>query len=88
LESVSGRGVEDVRLDFDKSTSLLSHHETRSKVRGKEVKRVTTLSDYKEMQGLKRPTRMIVTLEGKKTMDVTVQDEKLFEKLDEKEFTD
>ncbi len=86
--SVSGRGSEDVRLYFDKSTSLLSHFETRSRVRGKEMKRVTTLSDYKEMQGLKRPTRMTITLDGKKTMDVTVQEEKLFEKLDDKEFND
>jgi len=84
--SVSGRGVADVRLYFDKSTSLLSHYETRSKVGTKEMKRVTRLSDYKEMQGLKRPTRMTVTLDGKETMNVTVQEEKLFEKLDETEF--
>jgi hypothetical protein len=86
--SVSGRGVKDVRLYFDKSTSLLSHYEMRYKVGKTDAKRVTTLSEYKEIQGLKRPTRMAVTLDGKKTMDVTMTEEKLFEKIDDTEFKD
>jgi hypothetical protein len=86
--SVSGRGVKDIRLYFDKSTSLLSRYEMSSRVGGRDMKRVTTLSDYKEMQGLKRPTRMVVTLDGRKSMDVTTTEEKLFEKIDEAEFKD
>jgi hypothetical protein len=84
--SVSGRGVTDLRLYFDKSTSLLSRYEMRTTVGTKEMKRVTTLSEYKEAQGLKRPTRMTVTLDGKQTMDVTTTEEKLVEKIDDKEF--
>ncbi len=86
--SVSGRGVKDLRLYFDKGTSLLSRYEVACQSGRKVVMRVATLSDYKETLGLKRPTRMVVTLDGKKIMDVTTTEEKLFEKIDEAEFKD
>jgi hypothetical protein len=88
--SISNKDIKDFKVYFDKASSLITRIErTGTDPMGAgEVKYEITVSDYKDVQGLKRPTKTVVTMDGKKYMETTTKEQKLLEKVDDKEFSD
>jgi len=87
--AVTGKGTKEVKVFFDKTTHLMSNVEfMASDMGGGEVKREITVSDYKDVQGVKISTKTSMTNDGKKFLDSSVSETKLLEKLDDKEFSD
>lgn len=86
---VSSKGHRDVNLYFDKAKGLLVKVETRDVdlMSGQEVTTEKILSDYKEAGGLLRPSKVRVLRDGKKLMDMDVEEVTLVDKFD-KEFFD
>jgi outer membrane lipoprotein-sorting protein len=84
---VSSPGHKDVSLYFDKQNGLLLKSETRAKNQsGEETKQESFFSDYKEVDGLKLPTKVVVKRDGNPYVDAQYSDLKLFEKLDDNLF--
>ena len=90
---VTAKGLNDVRLFFDKKTGLPIKTVRKSispaAAPGAEATKVTEemiLSDYKEVQGIKSPFKTVVTHDGKKFMTMTVTELKYMEKADAKAF--
>jgi len=85
---VSAKGHRDISLYFDKADGFLvkSAHPGTDPMSGQEFTQETIHSDYKEFNGIKRPTKEIVSRDGKKTAEVEVTDYKNLEKLDDKIF--
>jgi hypothetical protein len=88
---VSQKGRPDVSLYFDKATSLLAKIEQTvvsmdPKDKDKEVKQETFLSDYKDVDGYKTATKVVVKRGGKLFVEATISDLKPVEKFDEKVF--
>lgn len=86
---VSQPGHRDVSLFFDKETGLLSKMATRAKdlfQGGKEIDSEEIYSDYKEFDGVKRPTKVKELKDGKTSVEETRSDYKQSEKLDDKAF--
>ena len=80
-------GRPDISLYFDKATGLLVKSERRSKEAGKkEVLQEEIFRDYKELKGVKRPTKFAVLRDGLKFMEGTVIDFMPLDKVDAKEF--
>src|SRR5262245_58043059 len=88
--AVNSKGTKEVKLYFDKSTHLLAMVERMgtAPMSTDEVKQEIILSDYKEVQGMKRPTKTVMNNDGKKFMESTVSEQKYLEKLDDKDFSD
>ena len=88
--AVNSKGAKEVKLYFDKSTHLLAMVERMgtAPMSTDEVKQEIILSDYKEVQGMKRPTKTVMNNDGKKFMESTVSEQKYLEKLDDKDFSD
>ena len=86
---VSSKGHRDVNLYFDKAKGLLVKVETRDVdlLTGQEVTTEKIMSDYKEVGGLLRPSKVRVLRDGKKLMDLEMEEVKLVDKFD-KEFFD
>lgn len=91
---VSGHGLKEVKFYFDKKSNLLVKMErkgldpTDMTGAGNEVLHETFLSDYKDTQGVKRPTKTILHVDGKKYMETISTKIELLEKLDDSEFAD
>jgi hypothetical protein len=86
---VSQKGHRNVLLYFDKETGLLAKSSTKAKdlfQGGKEVEAVELYSDYKEFNGVKRPTKVTELKDGKTSVEETRSDYKLSERLDDKLF--
>lgn len=88
--SVSSKELKDTKLYFDKNTYLLRKVERMGAdpAGGGEVKQETFMNDYKDVNGLKKPTKITMLNDGKKFMDSTVVKQEVLEKIDEKEFAD
>lgn len=88
---VPSREFGDIKLYFDKSTYLLSRREYLAgdaNAPGQESTYVAVMSEYKSYSGIRIPTRSVLTLAGKKYLDVVITDVKLYESLPDKEFED
>lgn len=86
---VSRKGHRDVQLYFDKATGLLAKSSTRMKdlfQGGKEVEAVELYSDYKEINGVKRPMKVKELKDGEVSVEESFSNYKLSEKLDGKLF--
>jgi hypothetical protein len=85
---VSSKGHRDVSLYFDKENGLLvrSVHSATDPMSGQEYAQETIHSNYKDFNGIKRPTKEIVNRDGKKMAEVELTDIKNLEKLDDKVF--
>ena len=89
--SVSSKNLKETKMYFDKSTNLLTKVERMGADPtggGGEVKQEMFLSDYKDVQGLKKPMKVTMMNDGKKFMDSTVTKQEVLEKVDDKEFAD
>jgi hypothetical protein len=87
---VTAKGFKDTRLFFDKKTGMLVKTERKglapSMGEPEEVTEETFMSDYKKVEGVQQPMKMVVHHNGKKFMSMTMSDSKLMEKADEKLF--
>jgi hypothetical protein len=86
---VSSKGHRDVNLFFDKKTGLLVKSETMVKKEGSdmEVSQEVIYEAYKEVDGIKRPTKIQIKQDGKKFVDVDeITEIKVEEKLDDSTF--
>ena len=87
---VTAKDLNDTKLSFDKKTGLLTKVERKglapSMGEPTEVTEETVMSDFKKVDGVMQPTKMVVTHDGKKFMTMTVTDTKLMEKADAKAF--
>jgi len=87
---VEGKGLKEVKLSFDKKSGMLIQAERKGldPTGMKEVKQVMTISEYKEVNGVKKPWKVSVTNDGQKFLDATTTKMELLEKIDDKEFSD
>jgi len=87
---VARKDHRDVTLYFDKESGLLAKRATKAKdlfQGGAEFNEELIYSDYKEVNGVKRPTKVKQLKDGKESMTSTLSDIKLAEKLDDKLFS-
>ena len=85
---VSSKGHRDVNLYFDKELSLLIKSEIRVKDEesGMEVNQESTYSDFKEIDGIKEATKIVVKRDSKPFVEATVEQVKREEKADDSIF--
>lgn len=85
---VSSAGHKDVHLYFDKTSGLLVKTERRAldSASKKEVLQEEFFSDFKEVNGIRRPMKIVVHQDGKKFMEGEMIDLKQVEKLDDSVF--
>lgn len=87
-ESVAGvkvvsKGRPDVRLYFDRRSGLLVKAEYKGKEGDLEVTKEYLYSGYKDYEGVKLPTKVLVQSNGKRVAEWTVSSYKLVDKLDD-----
>ncbi|MBA4187604.1 MAG: hypothetical protein C0467_06250 [Planctomycetaceae bacterium] len=78
------RGYPDIRLAFDRTSGHLvriSHRSTDPET-GKESDLDSTFTDYKEFAGVVKPTRSVVTRDGRKVVELVVEKLTPLEKID------
>jgi hypothetical protein len=87
---VSRKGHHDVRLYFDKESSLLVKGEmaVRPPGKDKDVLQESFYSDYKSIKGVQRPRKRTVKRDGKRFLTVEFTDLKVEEKADPKLFAE
>jgi hypothetical protein len=83
---VTSKGHADASLYFDKQTHLLVKVERMSEEAGLKLPKEYLLSDYKDFDGVKMPTRVVETLAGKKAMEVKSASYKFPSKVDDTAF--
>jgi hypothetical protein len=84
---VSSKGHKDVNIYFDKATGLPSKVEnTTINSELRECMQEVFLLEYKDYDGLKRPSKSIIHQDGKKLMELEVTEVKFLDKLDDSEF--
>lgn len=85
---VSSKGHRDVKLFFDKENGLLVKAEFKVKddQSGIEVNQEAVYSDYKDVDGLKFPTKVVIKRDGNQFVEAELSDMKLVDKLDDKTF--
>src|SRR5262249_37172471 len=84
---VAFKGKKDINLYFDKDTGLPVKRDGMGIDQNlKEVMQEVYYSDYKEFDGLKRPTKVVIHQDGKKFMEAEVTEMKFVDKFDDSEF--
>lgn len=84
---VSTKGRADVKMYFDKDSGLLVKTEHVVEEGGKKVKQEEFFSEFKDVEGYKRPTRTTIYRDGKKVSEVEEVEVKYLDKVDETLFT-
>lgn len=82
---VSRDGQRDVNLYFDKQSGLVIKSETvvKDEESGKEVNQEEYYSDFKEIEGVKHPMRLVIKREGKVYVEGETTEFKVVEKHDD-----
>jgi hypothetical protein len=86
---VSNKGRRDVNLYFDKDKGLLVKSETLIKdhdAGGKEMTQEVLYSNYKEVNGVKRPMQVVINRDGKKYIESEMTEVEPKEKIDDAVF--
>ena len=83
---VSSKGHADAKLYFDTHTHLLVKVARTSEEAGLKLDKEYLLSDHKDFDGVKLPTRVLEILDGKKASDLTSASYKFLAKPDEAAF--
>jgi outer membrane lipoprotein-sorting protein len=85
---VSQKGHRDVKLYFNKDTGLLDRVEERvtDEQANAQVDQAVTLKDYKEFDGARMPTKVVVKRDGKLFVEAEVEDLKPVEKFEKGTF--
>ena len=85
--TVACKGHKDVNLYFDKATGLLAKSERRTlNDEQQEVTEATFFSDYKEIDGVKVPMKLLVQHDGKKYIELEVTEYRFVDRIDDAEF--
>jgi hypothetical protein len=85
--TVSSEGHKDVRLYFDRETNLLAAVERSGfDAQGKPADNTEIYSGYRETNGLKYPTKVVIKQNGKRYLESETLDFKPLERVDPKEF--
>ena len=84
---VTSKGHKDVNLYFDKATGLLTKSERRALNDNKmEVSEETFYGDYKDVDGVKVPMKVVVHHDGKKYVEMEITEQRFLDQLDDSEF--
>jgi hypothetical protein len=86
---VAKKGMPDVSLYFDKATGLLVKSGVRTKAEemdNKEVNQEAYYSDFRDVDGVKVPEKIVVKRDDKLYIEAKNSDVKMAEKLDDKVF--
>jgi hypothetical protein len=85
---VSSEGHRDVNLYFDKETGLPAKVEQRVHdfQTSQDVNEERIIKGYMEVDGIKTPKKVVVNRDGKKFMEIEVQQVKMLESVDKGEF--
>lgn len=83
---VASKGKPVVSLYFDKKTFLLAKAEYKGKEADLTVNKEILLSNYKDYDGLKLPSKIVVQSNGKRAAEWNVTDYKFPDKVDEAQF--
>jgi len=84
---VAAKGQKNIRLYFDKASGLLiATTHTVPDDNGKTVPQEERYSDFKVLNGFKRPTRVVAYRGGEKFMEGELTDVKEFDKVPDSEF--
>ncbi len=86
---VEGKSTKAIKLHFDKKTGLL-HATVRQGIApgaGDEVEELTVMSDFKAIDGVQIPMKLLVKHDGKLFMSTTLSEGKTSVKLDPKTFS-
>jgi hypothetical protein len=86
---VKAKNIKDTKLFFDKKTNLLVKVERKGidpMGGGKNVNQEMIFLDHKKFDGITRPVKMEVFMDGKKFMEAEVTEYKHLDKADKKEF--
>lgn len=75
-----------VTLSFDKESGRLVRMTFKVTDEGAEVEKVNTYADYKAVQGVQVAHKQVVTKDGKKEAEVTIEKVEMLEKVDASEF--
>ncbi len=84
---VSEKGYADLKMYFDKKSGLLVKTEHDLEESGKKVTQEEYYSEFKDIGGYKRPTKLVAFRAGKKLMEAELVDAKYLDKVDETLFT-
>src|SRR5262245_56080225 len=87
---VSGKNMKEITFYFDKSTNLLVKVERPGlePPAGTPAKQEMIFKDYKDVDGVKRPTKFVMLFDGKKFLEATIVEQHMLEKIDDKDFSD
>jgi hypothetical protein len=77
----------DVSLYFDRGSGLLVKRDSRPHAGGADSVQEEIYSDFKDVNGLKRPTRIVVLLNGVKHAEAVIRSTEFPDRVDDKEFT-
>jgi hypothetical protein len=86
--SVSKEGHKDIFLYFDKEGGMLlaTERQARDAMTGQEYKQETQYSNYKDVDGVKRPFKIDIKRDGEKFVEAEVSEYKTVDKLDDSTF--
>src|SRR5258708_14099619 len=77
----------DVCLWFDRASGLLVKRDFRPHAAGPDSVQEEIYSDFKDVNGLKRATRVQILINGVAHAEATIRSTELLERVDDKEFT-
>jgi hypothetical protein len=85
---VAHEGHKDIFLYFDKETGMLVKSERQAKdpMGGEEYKQETRYSNFKEVDGVKRPFKLSILRNGEKYIEAEVTEYETLNKLDDSTF--
>jgi hypothetical protein len=85
---ISKEGKKDISFYFDKTTGLIAKTERRARdfQSGQELTEERVVSAYHEVAGRIIAKRVVVNRDGKKLMEIEVQEARTLDKLDDSEF--
>ncbi len=85
---VTSKGHRDTDLHFDKETGLLTkiNRKALDAMSGQEVEDERIIKEYQQADGIKVAKKVLVNRDGKKFMEVEVEEVKIFDKVDDDTF--
>ena len=83
---VSSKGHADAKLYFDKDTHLLVKIDREALQNGEKVQKEYLYGDYKDVDGVKLPTKLTENVNGKKFTEITGATYKLLKSVDDATF--
>jgi hypothetical protein len=85
---VASRGHKDVNLYFDRVSGLLAKVERRAlNDAQQEVTEETFCSDYKDVDGVQVPMKVVIHHDGKLFLEMEVTEYSFLDRIDDREFT-